>query len=77
MDLFDDFEELLDNDLVEIVNFVNPERREYTVRPRADNMEMWDETEFVRRYRISKDSARQVLVAIEERLQHISHGYID
>ncbi|KAK4887402.1 hypothetical protein RN001_003673 [Aquatica leii] len=72
MDVFEDFDDILDNDLAEIVDFVNAERHPYTVRPRPNNFERWDEAEFVRWFRISKGSARQMLAEIEENIQHRS-----
>lgn len=76
MDIIGDFEELFEQDLVEIVELVNPDRHVYTVRPRTDHLNNWDESEFIRRFRLSKHSVQQILGQIEETISHRTNRYL-
>jgi len=64
MDLF----EIIDDDDQEIVNFLNYQRRVYTIRPRVDHMNIWDDEDFRARFRISKDVVIQVLGFINDQI---------
>lgn len=64
MDLF----EIIDDDDQEIVNFINYQRRVYTIRERVDHMNMWDDEDFRTRFRISKDVVLQVLGFINDQI---------
>ncbi|KAI4465993.1 hypothetical protein MML48_3g00015527 [Holotrichia oblita] len=66
--IFEEEQILLDADLLQLVQLVNPDRKPYTVRPRTDNMNVWDDNEFVRRFRLSKASVRNILQQIEQQL---------
>lgn len=64
MDLF----EIIDDDDVEIINFLNYQRRVYTIRVRVDHMNIWDDEDFRARFRISKDEVIQVLGFINDQI---------
>lgn len=64
MDLF----EIIDDDDQEIVNFINYQRRVYTIRVRVDHMNIWDDEDFRARFRISKDVVIQVLGFINDQI---------
>jgi hypothetical protein len=65
MDLF----ELIDDDDEEIVDFLNHQRRMYTIiRVRVDHMTLWDDQDFRIRFRISKDVVIQVLELINDQI---------
>lgn len=61
MDLLEDLHDILDND---IVNYVNRNRRPYKTRSRyrtEDNFNKYDDTEFISRYRLSKETVFDLL----------------
>lgn len=63
-------ETVMDNDLVNIVNFINPDRKAYNTRkPSIDNMTRWDDKEFIRRYRVSKMTVNTILEQISDQLE--------
>ncbi|KAK9708085.1 DDE superfamily endonuclease [Popillia japonica] len=73
MDLLEDLHDILDND---IVNYVNRNRRPYKTRSRyttEDNFNKYDDTEFISRYRLSKETVFDLLRLIEHRLVHHSN----
>ncbi|KAJ8929608.1 hypothetical protein NQ314_017685 [Rhamnusium bicolor] len=61
MDIFEDIDDILFNiDLEELVEAVYP-NREYNVRHRPDHMNMWDDNEFFKRFRLSKQTVAKLL----------------
>lgn len=56
-----DFLEIFEDDDVEILEFLNYQRRMYTIRVRIDHMAFWDDQNFKIRFRLSKDVVLQVL----------------
>lgn len=68
MDILDmDLFEVIVDDDQEIVNFMNYQRRVYTIRVRVDHMNMWDDVDFRARFRISKDVI-QILEYINDQI---------
>lgn len=67
MEVFNEIEDILDN---ELINLVNPQRKAYTVPFREDNIDKWTDNEFLQRYRLSKNTVLRLLENIKERLQH-------
>lgn len=65
-DLFDVFEELLTDDEDDLINFVEAPRRDRQFRDRPDHLNLWNDEEFVTRFRISKRS-------VENLRQQIGH----
>lgn len=47
--------EVYEDDDLEIVEFLNNQRRTYTVRTRVNHMTPWDDHDFRMRFRISKE----------------------
>lgn len=62
VDIFDDNDE-------EIIGFIQG-LRTYTVRERPDHFNLWSDEEFFKRFRLRKDTIRNVLAEIEEHLRH-------
>lgn len=44
------------------------ERRPYTIRNKPNNFQVWDDTEFFKRFRLKKDTVLQLLHRVEDRL---------
>lgn len=63
-----DLLEIIDDDDQEIVNFINYQRRIYTIRIRVDHMNIWDDLDFRARFRILKDVVLQVLGFINDQI---------
>lgn len=60
---------LLDIDLFNIINDINPDRKVYNPRKVSDSyMDQLEEQEFIKRFRISKASVNMILVDISEQL---------
>lgn len=77
MNLFNEEENILmEAALVQLVEINNPVRKQYTVRPRAHHMNEWDEQEFIRRFRLSKNSVQNILEEIQHRLVHRMNKYV-
>lgn len=55
------------NELNNIYRYYN---RPYVVRTRDNHWEQWDEIEFIRRFRVSKATARDILSEIETEICH-------
>lgn len=72
MDTVNDFDIVLDINLVEIINIINRERKVYAPRPHINNYELWDDKEFIQRFRLSKNSVQELLLQIEQDLMHTS-----
>ena len=70
MDVFEDYEDIDDQEILDIVDFINPERRQYTIRERVNHFDKWDDKEFSRRFRLSKETVTQLLQQIEPQLRH-------
>lgn len=73
MDIFEDFEDIDHQEIADVVNVINPERRLYTLRKRTDHFNKWDEIEFLRRFRLSKLTVSHLLEEIEPQLLHRSN----
>ncbi|KAF0706476.1 Uncharacterized protein FWK35_00023526 [Aphis craccivora] len=67
MDLFED-----DNDY-ELIQFLNYQRRVYTVHQRLDHFEKWDDHDFRVRFRLGKDVVLQVVEYIEDEISSQSN----
>lgn len=63
-DFFDVFEELLTDDEDDLINFVEAPRRDRQFRDRPDHFNLWNDQEFVTRFRISKRSVENLLEQI-------------
>ncbi|XP_044749807.1 uncharacterized protein LOC123310404 [Coccinella septempunctata] len=59
---------------IEILHQLNDFRRyydrPYIIRDRENHWDKWDDIEFIRRFRVSKTSARTILSEIEEKISH-------
>lgn len=71
-----DLLELFDDDDTEIIEFLNYQRREYTVRKRIDHMTFWDNEDFRVRFRISKEVVLQVLGYIDDQISSQSERWV-
>lgn len=67
--------ELLDDSSEDENEIAHRERREYKLMPRI-NMDKWDDTDFVNRFRLTKPTTAKVLAIIESRLQFYRERYI-
>ncbi|CAI6356148.1 unnamed protein product [Macrosiphum euphorbiae] len=63
-----DLLELFDDDDNEVIEFLNYQRRLFTVRKRIDHMTIWDDEDFRVRFRISKGVVLQVLGYIDDQI---------
>lgn len=61
---------ILDNEIINLVNEINPERKKYVIKPHMDNLHIWDDKEFLRRFRVSKNTVLDIVAKIEEPLTH-------
>ncbi|KAG5890184.1 hypothetical protein JTB14_014350 [Gonioctena quinquepunctata] len=66
-----DLDDLSDEELEEILEFVEYERRPYTVKERMNPFEELDDVEFTTRFRLSKPSVHMILQQIEGQLETI------
>ncbi|KAI4454285.1 hypothetical protein MML48_10g00001223 [Holotrichia oblita] len=64
-----DEELFLDVELFNIINAVNPERKVYRSRKACVDMSNWDDKEFIKRYRVSKETVNILLEHIAEQLR--------
>lgn len=48
-----------------LIELLGDEKRKYNVKPRTDPFEIYDEPEFKRRYRFSKEFVKEVYVMID------------
>ncbi|NP_001233059.1 uncharacterized protein LOC100569528 [Acyrthosiphon pisum] len=69
MDIFGIFYE---DDDQEIIEFLNYQRRTYTIRMRVDHMTLWDDHDFRIRFRISKVVVLQVLDHINDQISSLT-----
>lgn len=72
MDIINEFDDLLFDQEFNIVNEVNPLRKVYDSRNRyqhTDFYNVYDDMNFYRRYRISKNSVMYILDLIREDLE--------
>lgn len=69
MDIFGIFYE---DDDQEIIEFLNYQRRTYTIRMRVDHMTLWDDHDFRIRLRISKVVVLQVLDHINDQISSLT-----
>lgn len=67
MDAINYIDDILDYDLVEIVN---NEFRDYNVRERINHFNYWGPSEFVDRFRLSKETVQILLNLIQNRIQN-------
>uniref|UniRef100_A0A2S2NS44 Putative nuclease HARBI1 n=1 Tax=Schizaphis graminum TaxID=13262 RepID=A0A2S2NS44_SCHGA len=65
--------DIIEDDDVEIVEFLNYQRRTYTIRVRINHMEFWDDQDFKVRFRISKEVVIEVLGYINEQISSQSY----
>jgi len=65
--------DIIEDDNVEIVEFLNYQRRTYTIRVRINHMEFWDDQDFKVRLRISKEVVIEVLGYINEQISSQSY----
>lgn len=65
--------DFVEDDDDEIVEFLNYQRRPYTIRVRINHMEFWDDQDFKVRFRISKEVVIQVLGYINEQISSQSY----
>lgn len=72
MDTVNDFDIVLDINLVEIINVMNRDRKVYAPRPHFNNYELWDDKEFIQRFCLSKNSVQELLPQFEQDLMHTS-----
>ncbi|KAK9685604.1 DDE superfamily endonuclease [Popillia japonica] len=61
---------ILHNEIINLVNEINPERKKYVIKPHMDNLHIWDDKEFLRRFRVSKNTVLDIVAKIEEPLTH-------
>lgn len=64
----DEFDE--DNEIV--MDEAEISSRRYRLNPRIDYMQHWDDDEFKKRFRMSKETIKYILSLIEPQLQHSS-----
>lgn len=74
MDDFDPFHIVYDflsddEDDLDIIDIVENPRRPRMFRPRIENMDIWVDTEFIARFRVSKASVELIVQAIGLHLQ--------
>jgi len=61
-----------EDDDQEIIEFLNYQRRAYTIRMRVDHMTLWDDHDFRIRFRISKAVVLQVLEHINDQISSLT-----
>ncbi|KAK4883042.1 hypothetical protein RN001_006361 [Aquatica leii] len=67
----DDFiNEAFEVEEIEVINDINPDRRQYTINERINHFEIWDDLEFFRRFRLKKGTVERLLQQIEHDLIH-------
>ena len=73
MDIFD----LIDDELIEddytVLDYLNPSRRLRIVRERPDNMSVWDDKEFHRRFRLEKSTVQFLLTLIASKITNTTN----
>ncbi|KAG5862040.1 hypothetical protein JTB14_033213 [Gonioctena quinquepunctata] len=67
-----ELDDLFDEELEEILEFVEYERRPYTVKERMNPFEELDDVEVTTRFRLSKPSVHMILQQIEGQLEIIT-----
>nr|XP_049703859.1 putative nuclease HARBI1 [Helicoverpa armigera] len=73
MDIFDsiDDETIEEDDIV--LNYLESERRERVIRERPDNMSLWDDKKFHRRFRLEKSTVQFLLTLIESKIANVTN----
>ncbi|XP_024940550.1 uncharacterized protein LOC112494309 [Cephus cinctus] len=66
MDLFINIDIFNSDDDYEDYKFL--ERRQYTIQSKPNNFQMWDDIEFIQRYRLKKTTVLELLHRIQEQL---------
>ena len=61
--------DLFDDNVAEIIGFIE-NLTTYTVRERPDYFTLWSEKEFYNRFRLKKDTVRNIVEEIKEYLAH-------
>ncbi|KAB0804445.1 hypothetical protein PPYR_01415 [Photinus pyralis] len=69
-DIYDIFHDLISDDEENFVDLVEAPRNIRTFRVRPNHMEMWNNQEFINRFRISKGSVEILLQEIGQHLEH-------
>lgn len=67
---FNEIDDILEIEEAEIINIINPEYRQYIVRERPDHLNIWNDSEFFNRFRLSKETVLAILELIEEEIRH-------
>lgn len=62
-----DFEDLFEDDDEEIIMYIN---RPYTVRIRPNYFNIWNDLEFINRFRLSKEIVNNLLLQITHEIEH-------
>lgn len=69
-DIFDVFEEILMNDGEDLAVFVERPLQQRIFRERPDHFQIWDNTEFLNRFRLSRETVQYLLHQIEGVITH-------
>lgn len=59
-----------DEDILEVIDILQPRRlrRPKVYQPRTNHFEKWNDTEFLKRFRFSKNAVRFILEQIEDQI---------
>ncbi|KAK9739323.1 hypothetical protein QE152_g9082 [Popillia japonica] len=59
-----------DEEMLELVDLIDRQRRRKVFRPRENQFEKWNDLDFIRRFRFSKDGVRFILENITDEILH-------
>lgn len=76
-DVFEIFEDIFSDDDEAIMEFVERPRRRKIFRNRINHFQIWDDQEFLVRFRISREGVTEVLHKIEESISHVTNRLVN
>lgn len=70
MEIFDSVDDLAIEEEAIMYEYLNTERKQRVVRPRPDQLAMWDSKEFHRHFRLLKEFVLDLLPLISDKIKH-------
>lgn len=64
-----------DDNILRYIRHINKRRKDRVVRPRPNHFAIWDEKEFIARFRLSKETVHMIIQKIENTIRSPTERY--